>query len=655
MKEFGDHMEDKLIRDLSEGKTGKLNGDNLDIRVRTNDIRMNNRDKDYHFFASSFIIDRVDVTTYSVAPPEIGMDIGKVLTSAEEKGTYRNGLKVVLSRIMVEHLPGFSWMANVFPKHLEHPFSKEMALRSTMHVLPVSLNNEVAYEGCVRIMDEYVQMINRWFAKAGRGDELEALRVPVGGDQLTRVRLQGAKALRAGTHTTQQRLDQLFPVIVELFHTQQDFLEKACKRFLKLDKSRDKGTLGHLKMAIQRVNVNGQVKSRFKAHDDFTKLVGKAYFLDYLMDFFKMEDIDDEPHHSDIPSNIKLVHKEKKAAVASSVMDKLLDSILNQFDMQDGEDPASKKMHIQVFYRNVMITDFVSAVTMDVCFDLSINVQVFTIKIAEGNLNIGCTVLPISGLPIMVRRVADKVDPVDDLSNYVLQYLQWYFIMIHLSDAIHEGDVIRTNVILKEMIPFFYSHSYLSKYFVECVDYILKTEVLLPPAIGMRVRAASFVSTHGGNGNNKPTDLQKENEVKMIKELIKGLGSNKTEQSIIAVSKAAPVMMDICANFDKMLQTPKHGTTHKKRPADEDLQTLLRTLKTVNIWGNACRTLHAFKGIARSPFKFDKTSFSVCCTEVARTPSETYRWFLMSMDCLIGIYSDTYSVYLGSTVKQLFI
>ncbi|XP_014673544.1 PREDICTED: uncharacterized protein LOC106813828 [Priapulus caudatus] len=217
VKEFGDHMEDKLIRDLSEGKTGKLNGDNLDIRVRTSDIRMNNRDKDYHFFTSS-IIDRVKVTTYSVAPPEIGMDIGKVLTSAEEKGTYRNGLKV-------EHLPGFSWMANVFPKHLEHPFSKEMALRSTMHVLPVSLNNEVAYEGCVRIMDEYVQMINRWFAKAGRGDELEALRVPVGGDQLTRVRLQGAKALRAGTHTTQQRLDQLFPVIVELFHTQQDFLE----------------------------------------------------------------------------------------------------------------------------------------------------------------------------------------------------------------------------------------------------------------------------------------------------------------------------------------------------------------------------------------------------------------------------------------------
>jgi hypothetical protein len=33
----------------------------------------------------------------------------------------------------------------------------------------------------------------------------------------------------------------------------------------------------------------------------------------------------------------------------------------------------------------------------------------------------------------------------------------------------------------KVLIPFFYLHSMLSKYITECIDYILKTEITLPP------------------------------------------------------------------------------------------------------------------------------------------------------------------------------
>lgn len=58
-----------------------------------------------------------------------------------------------------------------------------------------------------------------------KAEELETLQIPVGGDQLTCVRFQGAKGLRAGAHTRQERFDQLFPMVIELFHTLQDFLE----------------------------------------------------------------------------------------------------------------------------------------------------------------------------------------------------------------------------------------------------------------------------------------------------------------------------------------------------------------------------------------------------------------------------------------------
>jgi hypothetical protein len=52
-------LENKLIRDFSEGENGKLNGDNLDIRIHTN-----NKNKDYHFFATNFVINRINHACY---------------------------------------------------------------------------------------------------------------------------------------------------------------------------------------------------------------------------------------------------------------------------------------------------------------------------------------------------------------------------------------------------------------------------------------------------------------------------------------------------------------------------------------------------------------------------------------------------------------
>lgn len=41
------------------GIDGKLNGDNLDFCVDINDVRMNNKVKDYYFFVLDWVVDRV--------------------------------------------------------------------------------------------------------------------------------------------------------------------------------------------------------------------------------------------------------------------------------------------------------------------------------------------------------------------------------------------------------------------------------------------------------------------------------------------------------------------------------------------------------------------------------------------------------------------
>ena len=56
-------------------------------------------------------------------------------------------------------------------------------------------------------------------------DEFEKAIIPLGGDQLVRIRSTGAKDLRAGAHTRDERLEPISPELEELFHVTQDFLE----------------------------------------------------------------------------------------------------------------------------------------------------------------------------------------------------------------------------------------------------------------------------------------------------------------------------------------------------------------------------------------------------------------------------------------------
>ena len=66
-------------------------------------------------------------------------------------------------------------------------------------------------------------------------DPLVKVKVPIFGDQLTRVRLARAKDLRAGYHTPQDRLDHLYPYKIVDWHTKRSFLKvsknKICTHF----------------------------------------------------------------------------------------------------------------------------------------------------------------------------------------------------------------------------------------------------------------------------------------------------------------------------------------------------------------------------------------------------------------------------------------
>lgn len=87
------------------------------------------------------------------------------------------------------------------------------------------------------------------------------------------------------------------------------------KKFMKKN-GRDIGALQNLKIIIQRSSVNGNVKSRYAAREDFSMLVGRSYFLEYALSYFSMISLDDVPQKH-IPAHTrkqKTVIRQKRKA-----------------------------------------------------------------------------------------------------------------------------------------------------------------------------------------------------------------------------------------------------------------------------------------------------------------------------------------------------
>ncbi|WAR08505.1 hypothetical protein MAR_018463, partial [Mya arenaria] len=578
IQDFGDKSENSIISAIAEGHDGKLNGDNLDIRVNTNDMRMDvtSRNKDYHFFATDFTLDRVNLDHLSKVTPNVeAVQARCFLPNDEEQHYYKKSLKILLGREL-QKLDGFKWMSSLIPAHIPHPLDEEMKKKSDIFILPVSLNNETTYSDCVKIMDECSGSINRWYTKAGRG-----------------------------AHTATERFDHLHPIIVELFHTLQDFLEKMAKKFLNLQCGRDQGTLGNMKIQIQRSNVNGNVKSRYKAHEDFVVTCGLSYFLSYIMHHFNMATITDSPKHNSITEGLSNWTNVNKMKVFNTLMEEILTDLYIPFDVQGMEQDDSHEVEVTIQeHETLQCYQYTANVTDGKNVNIPLNINGCDLVVVTNleSLKKGCSLKVVNTeINVMLKMVEKN----DDLLNYVKNFLQWFFIIVQMKDAVREGDVKRISIVLKNMIPFFYSHSRLSKYLTECIDYILKTEHTLSPYMSLKVQAGSVVNPKGRPGKNKAADIQKENEVKLLKTLIRSLGANKTEKSIVAITKAAPEIFRITENFESMIKLKAVKSSHKAKSMADDIQILLGKINPLDIWTpHHDRQLQ--QKVPRSPFAFDK-------------------------------------------------
>ena len=169
-------------------------------------------------------------------------------------------------------------------------------------------------------------------------------------------------------------------------------------------------------------------------------------------------------------------------------------------------------------------------------------------------------------------------------------------------DTCAEGDGERNDINIKRLLLYFKSYGTFSKYAIEMFTSIAQKKVLLSEEMSHRLRWGRFVNWVGGKGRNIECDAAQEICNRTSKNVVKGMGANKTPKAIIRASKSAAGVQHIVAKFDSNAHIHSQSSRHTTRSSDEDESIIIRDLRKLRPFRIVPQRSHAsFKKIEVSP------------------------------------------------------
>ena len=268
-EEIGKHCLDQAVELVREGKTFVLVIDNIDWTLKVHDMRSDKQNTSVHAVATSMVFDRVKRDDLDDEIPNVNLknvDFKDLLKlDQEEIECTRERYRIFLGRILSNTFEFFRFFSDIVPDHTPCRYQAEMARQSVVVPMPVLMKDEKKYTDIINVLDQLETWTHDIYSQAGicdtytikdhvppnlpvnsrsrpdqpsahipptpeASDPLQNVQIPCFGDQLTRVRLAGAKDLRSGCHTPRDRLEHIHPVRIVDWHTKRSFLKvQLCK------------------------------------------------------------------------------------------------------------------------------------------------------------------------------------------------------------------------------------------------------------------------------------------------------------------------------------------------------------------------------------------------------------------------------------------
>ena len=183
---------------------------------------------------------------------------------------------------------------------------------------------------------------------------------------------------------------------------------------------------------------------------------------------------------------------------------------------------------------------------------------------------------------------ATKLD--DGVQAYAKELLTLGLLWHGFHDACKEGDGDRIVRYWRMMMLVFKKQN---KY-----NYAKESLILLHQAVTLTARErgqllwSRTVNTHGRIGCNIPMDLHMEHLNRRLKQILRGLGSNITQNAISRASRSIHVVERICELFDMQQGLSQDSQKHRRPSFKRDLDRVLQELHPLNIFHNVAHRKH---------------------------------------------------------------
>lgn len=212
-------------------------GDNLDIKIRPTIIQSDHQLRDCHFYAVIVVFSNIsreliamkrqENESFSRPPRTIRPQPEQILLSERERELLLKSYGYELLKLMSNNCEAFGWVKDILPNHYPHEWSTFTSKKTDICSQPLIFKDEKSLDQCIDIIDATSAENKEYLLKS---EELTGFaNTPYYGDQLTRVRLQSAKLLRAMADDPILAYDHLGPFVITLWHMKQDFLEVSIR------------------------------------------------------------------------------------------------------------------------------------------------------------------------------------------------------------------------------------------------------------------------------------------------------------------------------------------------------------------------------------------------------------------------------------------
>lgn len=110
----------------------KLVIDNIDSTVKPRYQRIDSQNKSLHYVQVYAVRDRINFSQLSNSPPSpAGRSVYDILPTTSDYQMLKHNFAILVSHILVEHIPYFKDdFKGLVPRHIQHPYSAEMAKQS---------------------------------------------------------------------------------------------------------------------------------------------------------------------------------------------------------------------------------------------------------------------------------------------------------------------------------------------------------------------------------------------------------------------------------------------------------------------------------------------------------------------------------------------